>query len=327
MSDRTGEIFERQFDSIHFHVKRDDATWMDRFAKPDRPIQMVTDFGCGVQFTPHLMIETLAVCEGLGIDTLGVVGPQFCCGQPYRGNGDGKDAAGDAMADHAFERMSQLRPLAMTQWCGAALAQFSKRNEAAEEKTEVVHITGYLAERVKELGAAAPWKRRVDAKLLVHLKSKDPMPFTDRGPAMRQSDMVPAMLESIPGVRVVGDLEQLPSSLPCQEGMDKRDDAGIAQLRTELADALRAAGADRLVCVHHQCFREWGKLASEGAPVQHYMSVLAEGLGVAQPDRYHKYWEQRDPDAAVQQARGEWSTWGLSEDEARTIARRAFGRK
>ena len=109
--------------------------------------------------------------------------------------------------------------------------------------------------------------------------------------------------------------------------MDKRDDAGIAVLRQELAAAVRAAGADRLVCVHHQCFREWGKLATGGVPVQHYMSVLAEALGVAQPDRYHTYWEQRDPDAAVEQARSEWSSWGLGEEEARTIARRIFGRK
>jgi len=68
VSDRTGEIFERQFDSIHFHVARDDARWMERYAKRERPVQMVTDFGCGVQFTPHLMVETLAVCERLGID-------------------------------------------------------------------------------------------------------------------------------------------------------------------------------------------------------------------------------------------------------------------
>ena len=324
VSDRTGEIFERQFDSIHFHVARDDALWMDRYAKPDRPVQMVTDFGCGVQFTPHLMVETLAVCERLGIDTLGVVGPQFCCGQPYRG--DGKDASGDAMADHAFERMSRLEPLAMTQWCGAALAQFSKRAAAGAQSAEVVHLTGYLARRVEELGDAVPWQRRIDAKVLVHLKSQDPMPFTDRGPAMRQSDMVPAMLEHIPGVAVVGELRSLPSSLPCEEGMDKRDDAGIASLKKELAAAIQTAGADRLVCVHHQCFREWGKLASDGVPVQHYISVLAEALDVAQPDRYHAYWEQRDPDAAVEQARGEWSSWGLSEDQARTIARRIFGR-
>jgi hypothetical protein len=88
-----------------------------------------------------------------------------------------------------------------------------------------VHLTGYLARRVEELGDAAPWKR-VDAKVLVHLKSQDPMPFTDRGPAMRQSDMVPAMLERIPGLHVVGELRSLPSSLPCEEGMDNATTPG-----------------------------------------------------------------------------------------------------
>ena len=321
-ADREADIFTRQFESIHFHVARDEARWMERYAEPERSAQAVIDFGCGVQFVPHLMIETMAVCEGLGIDAVGVVGPQFCCGQPYRGNGDGRDGSGDNMADNSFKRMASLKPLQMVQWCGAAQVQFGKRAESQADPTEVLHQTALLARRVEELGDAAPWKQRVEARVLVHRKSQDPMPFPDRGPVMRSYDLIPAMLDRIPGVTVVGEIRDLPSTLPCEAKVDKLDAAAFRVARDELAAKAREAGADRIVVEHHQCVREWGKLATETLPVQHYMSVLAEALGVAQPDRFHKNWSA--PSDAVARAKPQWSTWGMGEAEAAEIAARLY---
>ena len=319
MSDRKGDIFTRQTESIRFHVARDEVRWTDRHAVPERDAERVVNFGCGVQFVPHLMVETIAVCEGLGVEVQGVVGPQFCCGQPYRG-GD-TDGSGDNMADNSFKRMATLRPLQMIQWCGAAQVQFGKR--ADPESTEVLHQTAFLARRVEELGERAPWRRAIDARVLVHRKSQDPMPFPDRGPVMQSYDMIPAMLARIPGVRVVGEVRDLPSVLPCEGGIDRLDERGLALARAELARRAQEAGADRVVTEHHQCLREWGKLATDSLPVQHYISVLAEALDVAQPDRFHAHWNA-NPGERVAQARPEWSTWDMTDDEARAIAARLY---
>jgi hypothetical protein len=321
---RGADIFTRQTESIRFHIAREEARWLERHEKPQRSVEVVIDFGCGVQFVPHLMIEAIAVCERLGVDAVGVVGPQFCCGQPYRQ--EGKPASGDNMADNSFKRMAALRPLAMVQWCGAAQVQFGKRAEAGANGAEVLHMTAFLARRVAELGEPAEWKRRVDARVLVHRKSQDPMPFADRGPVMSSYDLVPAMLQRVPGVRVVGELRALPSTLPCEDGVPAAGSAAFALAREGLAAAARAAGADRVVCEHHQCLREWGKLASETLPVQHYLSVLAEALDVAAPDRFHEHWRAGDTDAIVDLARTQWSSWGVAEDAARDIAQRLFAR-
>lgn len=318
---RTGDIFTRQTESIRFHVARDEVRWTDRQAAAERDAERVVNFGCGVQFVPHLMVETIAVCEALGVPAQGVVGPQYCCGQPYRG-GD-TTGAGDNMADNSFKRMAALRPLKMIQWCGAAQVQFGKRADPAA--TEVLHQTAFLARRVEELGERAPWRATVEARVLVHRKSQDPMPFPDRGPVMQSYDMIPAMLARIPGVRVVGEVRELPSVLPCQTGIDKLDERALALARAELAARARETGADRIVTEHHQCLREWGKLATDALPVQHYISVLAEALGVSQPDRFHEHWNDASDDV-VATARPQWSSWGMSEEEATEIAARLYPR-
>jgi len=321
--DRAGDIFVRQTESIRFHVSRDEVRWADRFNKPEGTKAAVIDFGCGVQFVPHLMIETMAVCERLGIDAAGVVGPEYCCGQPYR-EGTGTSDSAESMADASYKRMAALQPLQMVQWCGAAFVQFKKRADVSSPGTEIVHIPALLARRVAELGERAPWKKRIDARVLIHKKPNDPMPFVDRGPVMRSYDHVPEMLGRIPGFEIVGEIRDLPSTLPCEKNLDTFDEDALRTAREELAAKAREAGADRIVCDHHQCFRQWAKLATDDIPVQQYISVLAEALGVGQPDRYHAHWHAADP---VADARPQWSSWGMSEDEATELAARLYPRR
>ena len=69
MSGRTGDVFARQFESIHFHVSRDESRWAERHSDA-RTADAVIDFGCGVQFVPHLMVETMAVWHTAGVKTV-----------------------------------------------------------------------------------------------------------------------------------------------------------------------------------------------------------------------------------------------------------------
>jgi hypothetical protein len=127
-------------------------------------------------------------------------------------------------------------------------------------------------------------------------------------------------------VQVVGELRALPSTLPCEDRVEACYTASFDRAREELAAAARDAGADRIVCEHHQCIREWGKLATESLPVQHYLSVLAEALDVAAPDRFHDHWRERDTDAVVAHAKTQWASWDIAEEEAGDIASRLFAR-
>ncbi len=320
------EEFRRQIESIRFHIARAEVRWSERYVPPARPAEVVMDFGCGVQFTPHLMVEAMGVFRALGVDTVGVVGPQWCCGQPYRS--DGKPGSGDNMADSSFGRMTAFQPHAMVQWCGAAQVQFGERAlRMFGESENVTHVTAFLAKRIEELGEQVPWRRRLDARVLVHEKSKDPMPFADRGPVMRSYDLVPAMLERIPGVTVVGEIRALDRGLPCEADFARLSASEVEGARDELARRAREAGADVVVCEHHLCFREWGKLRSDALQVRHYTSLLASALDVEAADRYHDNWELGDVDAIVERARPQWESWGTSPAEARAIATKLFARR
>ena len=319
MTERRGDIFTKQIESIRFHVSRDEVRWSDRFSKPQRGSAAVMDFGCGVQFVPHLMIETIAVCEILGVDVKGVVGPEYCCGMPYRDGNETSDSA-ESMADASYKRMAALEPLQMVQWCGGALVQFHRRAEAASASTEVLMVPEMLARRIAELGENVPWKRRVDARVLLHKKPHDPMTLKDRGPVMRAYDEhVPAILERIPGLQVVGELRTLPSGLPCEDRINYNEEEKLRIGRNDLRLAIDDAFADRLVTDHHQCLREWGKLATDTVPVQQYISVLAEALGVSAPNRVQERQGTRDLAALVNAARPQWSSWDMSEEEATAI--------
>ena len=99
-----------------------------------------------------------------------------------------------------------------------------------------------------------------------------------------------------------------------------RSDASEEALaRAMVGEALvpSVAGADTIVTLYHGCTRELGKFASDRLRVRHYISIAAEALGVAKPDRFSEYWRLGDPEKVKEAARPNWESWGMSEEEAR----------
>jgi hypothetical protein len=68
----------------------------------------------------------------------------------------------------------------------------------------------------------------------------------------------------------------------------------------------------------------WQPFASDAVRVRHVISLLAEALDVAHPDRYQAASRLGDTDAIVEQTRPIWSQWGMTREKAFETARGMF---
>jgi len=323
------ESFQRQRESIRFQVERERQSWVERFATPERSVRTVVNFGCGVQYTPHLMIETVSVLTVLGVDFVAVAGPQWCCGMPYLADDEADSVPGAArnMTANSTKRMAAFKPAETAHWCGAWWPRL-KETFPEGPPFALTQITALIARALLERRGDIPWKRDVGAGALLHLMSRHPGQLADRATPMAAMEAsVSAALALVPGLRILGDAPAPSSGLPCDDrapldGMSVEEIRGV---QDELAAHAEAAGAGLILTAHQLCHREWGKLTSQRLPIRHFISLIADGLGVAEPDRYHAYWQMRDIGAIVARARTAWESWGMDEAQATEVATRLFG--
>lgn len=66
------------------------------------------------------------------------------------------------------------------------------------------------------------------------------------------------------------------------------------------------------------------EFAAVAGQKKHYISVLADALGVSKPDRFSEYWRLGDPAKVMEASRPNWSSWGITEDEALRLAHKYF---
>jgi Fe-S oxidoreductase len=312
-------FYRTMIEREHLQVSRDEMAWAEKHQAPDRPVDVLLNFGCNVRQTPHLMREAVAVFEALGVDFAAVAGQQYCCGKPYSNNGLTDAARG--VVEASVKRMASFQPKRAIQWCSACEMQFA---DIVEPEVGIeFHSDGlarYLIERLGEMGDRVPWRTDVKVKGLVHGHFGEHAVRDAHPPAANQ------LLSLIPGVRTMGLAET--------ETLNLCDNAGpkLATIGTEeylaaqasLEGYLEAAGADTIVTLYHGCTRELGKFASDKLAVRHYISIVAEALGVAKPDRFSELWRLGNPELVTQASRPQWESWGIEEDEARQLAHKYF---
>lgn len=317
-------FYEAMRESKSLLVNRKDIRWTERFTEP-RQVDTLLAFGCAVQHTPHLMMEATAVFHALGIDFAAVTGRQFCCGRPFARLGGDQEAA-DLISSKSYERFTQYQPNVAVQWCGACMVQYREViSEQQQPPFEVIHVSRYLADLLRDLGGSVPWKQDVPSKVVLHAHHENlPQQEIDRQSILEILDM-------IPGVEYVGPISPPSAGSPCSltgaTAVSKLNTLSTTEYRVavaELEGQARALGADTLVTAYHKCQMEWSKFSSKNLAIREWMSLLAEALGVAYPDRFTTYWHLGDPQKIVEESRSEWESWGLTEQEAFAAAQRHF---
>jgi hypothetical protein len=344
VTDGSGEV--EPFDTKRFYdylaecyqlqVRRDEVGW--EMAANDRQgeAQVVLNLSCGIQATPHLMLTHVAIFRALGIDFVATAGTKFCCGRPFGVSGD--PDLSNRIAMHSIGRLKTWNSTINVQCCGSCLVQFHANAERIREETgeapfEVIHMTEYLLRALKEMGDTVPWVREPRAKrVLLHAEGADV-----HQTKVVQRNAVIETLGLVPGLEFAGLVEEPTLGAPCgsEERADNPGSVGHTLLsdittaeyhatQRELLDQARAAGADAIVTHHHKCTREWSKFGSPELPIMHYQTLVADALGIEVPDRFQALWQLDDTELILTETRPYWESWGITEDEARSLVPKFF---
>jgi Fe-S oxidoreductase len=310
------DFYRAMAEREHLQVSRDEAQWSEDAGDP-HPVNVLLNFGCNVRQTPHLQREAVNVMRALGVDFAAIAGQRTCCGKVYGGSGF-PDMA-DQVIQTSIQRMAAYQPQRTIQWCSACEMQFSDVAGATEKFTSEP-LAGFLLERIDELGDSVPWQKPIDLKVVVHGH------FGEHAVRDRHPKLAMELLSRVPGVTPVGLAET--------DALDLCDNHGveIASIGTEeyreaqarLERYIAESDADALVTLYHGCTRELGKFASDQLTIKHFISILAEALGVSVPDRFSEYWRLADPVKVMEASRANWSSWGISEEEALRLAHKHF---
>jgi Fe-S oxidoreductase len=333
----TKRFYDDLGECYRLQVRRDEVGWEMTATDRQGEAQVVLNLSCGIQGTPHLMLMHVAIFKALGIDFVATAGTKFCCGRPFGVSGD--PDLSNRIAKHSIGRLATWNSTVNVQCCGSCLVQFHANAERIREETgeapfEVIHMTEYLRDKLKEMGDTVPWEREPRAKrVLLHAEGEEV-----HQTKVVQRNAVIETLGMIPGVEFAGLVKAPTLGSPC--GSEERaDNAGgvghtlLSDISTaeyhatqrELLDQAREVGADAIVTHHHKCTREWSKFGSPQLPVMHYQTLVADALGVDVPeDRFQRLWQLDDTEQILAETRPYWESWGIAESEARSMVPKFF---
>jgi transcriptional regulator with XRE-family HTH domain len=333
-NDETGSdlatMFRTNVDSCHVLLTRDEIAWFDRQPGPDQRADVFVNLSCSTQRLPHLLLDTVAVLRRLGVDFVAVAGTAACCGNPFAVYG--RPEVAERVARHAIDGSVGSGASTHVNWCtqcqlrnttGAARRQHA---DGMEHPVREVQIITFLEEQIRALGDRVPWQKRPSRRVLVEGHPR----FS---PVHREAQTATArLLALIPGVEVAelydGSSEESPCVYKGQEPdwtppewyLRRNTPEGVREHRARLADYAERRGADTVAGQHQFCHLDWSAYASDRLDVCHAVSILAEALGCAHPDRRQAAIRLGDPEAFLTQTRSVWQSWGISEDKARELA-------
>ena len=326
------EMMEQVAGAKKLLVARDEITWSEARPHPEHPVDVFLSMSCGTQASPHLLQDTVAVANALGLSFVATAGPGGCCGKPYIGYG--KEAAGEAFTLTKAQYAASIGAKTTVVWCNAcqqtATVRADRRRilEGREHPVRETQVLPFFVEVLRAAGDRVPWKKRLSRRVLV--EGHDGWSFSHSGSFHASGEL----LALIPGVEVVGLYDGSDDDLsPCawrsrqaSRGPYKMDETAddVAARRKALAEYAKQRGFDTVAAEHQGCHQVWSKYASDGLRVQHSISILAEALGCAHPDRYQAAAHLGSPEEIVAQTRAIWKTWGIDEAEALELARREF---
>lgn len=240
-------------------------------------------YGCNVLRHGDIIHACLDILRALGYEPQPVGGPDYCCGTVK----DANQMAAGGMAVRTVGRLNE-RAARVVAWCPSCHSHMHDfMQHAAERRFDMTYLVELLHARREEL-----------APLLVH-----PVPmrivlhqhvgFNELVPVNR---MVPELLATIPGVEVLEAGYVAPGYMCASFAAVPK---ALEDIHANTARAAKKSGADAVVTIFHQCYRELLGLDAAGVtPVYNYIQLLARAMGLAYEDEY-KAWKRAGEGAAA----------------------------
>lgn len=301
----------------------DRVSWIERFQAPERPHEVVLYLGCNILRTPDIAADVTWVFEALGLDFVATAGVQFCCGITWQRAGD--EEPGRGVAARSIERLSAYQPRTVVFWCPSCNVHYDDIVLGRDGRTvpfEIVHCTTFLSQRAR--AGELDFKRAIPRRVVLHGHVGRDGHEVGRRRAREDRESCAEVLRRIPGVELVGVLEAPPElDYDCGTSSADLERPRWLEIRASLLARARELGADTVATISHACQREWCDAGDDTLQVRNYISLLADALGIerAYPvDALGHYKRLNDPDAIVRESRPAWSSHGLTEQRARSIA-------
>lgn len=239
-------------------------------------------YGCNVLRHGDIIHSCLDILRAVGFDPAPVGGPDYCCGTVK----DANQVAAGGMATRTVSKLNAKQRERVVAWCPSCHSHMSdfmdKANERRFGMTYLVELLHAHRERLAPL-LADP----VPMRVVLHKH----VGFQDLVPVNR---MVPDLLRMVPGIEVLEHDYVTPGYMCTSFAAVPR---ALDDILASTVDAARSAGADAVVCIFHQCFRELIGLDAMGAvPIHNYIQILARSMGLPYEDEY-KAWKKAGANA------------------------------
>jgi len=240
-------------------------------------------YGCNVLRHGDIIHSCLDILRALDFDPRPAGGPDYCCGTVK----DSNQITAGGMATRTVGRFNAMGRERVVAWCPSCHSHMhdfmARTNDTQFAMTYMVDLL--YANRAK---LAPLLVHPVPLRVIVHKH----IGFND---LVEVNRIIPELLRMIPGVEVVEDDYLAPgymcASLVAVPGA--MDDMFAHTVR-----AVRTAGAEAVVSIFHQCYREFCGLEARGATqVCNYIHLLARSMGFAYEDEY-KAWKKAGAGAA-----------------------------
>ena len=240
-------------------------------------------YGCNVLRHGDIIHACLDLLRALGFDPQPVGGPDYCCGTVK----DANQTAAGGMAVRTVGRLNE-RAAPVVAWCPSCHSHMHEfMSEAAQRRFDMTYLVELL--HARRAGLAPLLVHPVPMRVVLHQH----VGFNELVPVNR---MVPEILALIPGVEVLDAGYVAPGYMCASFAAVPR---ALEDIHASTARAAKRAGADAVVTIFHQCYRELLGLDAAGVtPVYNYIHLLARSMGLAYEDEY-KAWKRAGDGAAA----------------------------
>jgi Fe-S oxidoreductase len=233
-------------------------------------------YGCNVLRHGDIIHACLDILRALGYEASPVGGPDYCCGTVK----DANQAAAGGMATRTVGKLN-ARAAPVVVWCPSCHSHMHDfMGRANERHFDMTYLVELLHAKRAEL---APLLREsVPMRVIVHQH----VGFNELVPVNR---MVPDLLRLIPGVEVLDAGYMAPGYMCASFAAVPK---ALEDIHANTVRAARTAGAEAVVTIFHQCYREIVGLDAAGAvPVYNYIHLIARSMGLPYEDEY-KAWKR-----------------------------------
>ena len=283
----------------------EERVWGEGTEKNKKQHDFVLYLGCNVLRTVALAETIVAILEKLDVDFVTLGGPATCCGTIHHGNGDKEISK--KLTSQTLTKFEGYRPKAVLTYCPSCHSHMDNSLSETDLKFDIpyLHVTEFIIENLHKLS----FKKTINKTVFLHSHS-------DNEQAQRDGKFARAILEAIPGLKVIGSPGSSDWGHDCGShqigliGQDVHD-----TLVAEMFSTANLQGVDAISALYHSCYRQMcAKEIIQGIEVCHYTSLVAEALGLPPKEEAFKRLKlEANPTEAMKQLKDRAATRGLNE--------------